>query len=160
MQTRALLIAAVLLASPAAEAAGAADATTPTRAQKLDGTQQRGQGAGGVGGWNRGAGQAGPGPGRGSCNGSMRRAGLRDATGRLARAAAAACAADRRPSSWSNEWSSAWVWSRASSSERPARLTFVPLTATKHRGELRCLSDVRHGYSDACGDRGHQDVRS
>ncbi len=81
MRTRALLIAAVLLALPAAEAAGAADATTPTRAQKSDGTQQRGQGAGGIGGWNRGAGQAVPGSGRGSCDGSMRRVRLRDGTG-------------------------------------------------------------------------------
>jgi hypothetical protein len=81
MQTRALLIAAVLLASPAAEAAGTADAPIPTRAQKSDGTQQRGQGAGGVGGWIRGAGGSGPGSGRGSCDGSMRRARLRGGTG-------------------------------------------------------------------------------
>jgi hypothetical protein len=80
MQTRALLIAAVLLASPAAEAAGASDTPTPTRAQKSDGTQQRGQGADGVGGWNRGAGQSGPGSWRGACDGSMRRARLRDWT--------------------------------------------------------------------------------
>jgi hypothetical protein len=90
MQARAVLVAvAVLLASPAAPAAQAAGAQPPARLQASDAAQQRRPrpGAGvAAGGGNRGLAPRPMGSGRGfrrgSCDGNMRRARLRDGTGR------------------------------------------------------------------------------